>query len=63
MPGPRLANNLKTKGNTSCIKIKIDQKRLKRPSSFIDELRKQVKGLRTRPSTLIKYIKIMEEFS
>lgn len=63
MGGPRLANNLKTKGNTSTIKPEINRKRLKRPCGFIDELKKQVKGLRTATSTMCKYVKLLEGFS
>lgn len=62
MGRPRLANNLKTKGNTSTIKPKINHKRLKRYSGFIDELRKQIPGLRTATSTMRKYVRLMEVY-
>lgn len=63
MSRPMLAINLKTKGNTSTIKPEINQKRLKRYSGFIDELRKQIPGLRTTNSTMRKYVKLMEGYN
>lgn len=62
MGGPRLANNLKTKVNASTKKAEINRKRLKRPCGFIDELKKQVKGLRTSTSTMCKYVKLLEGY-
>ena len=63
MVGPRLVNNLKTKGNTSTIKPEINHKRLKRPCGFIDELRKQIPGLRMTNSTMWKYVNLREGYS